>query len=90
MANDNSWMKILADNILTAIDQKLQNARFDRTTTGTVLKQLSGGRYLVKIDGEDLELSLPSAIDGILPMSKVRVTTPSGKRTERFISSKIK
>ena len=88
-----NFIDTLSCEIYTAIERYLKDGHFDRTTDGQVVRVLSGtapDRYVVILTGDERELKLPSAVDGIQAGAPVRVTAPCGALNKRFISSIIK
>lgn len=85
-----NFIDTMSQEIYKAIEFYLANAPFDKTVVGQVLSRESGGKYLVKINGEERKILLPSYTADVQPWDWVMVTAPSGDISQRFISNIIK
>lgn len=85
-----NFIDTMSKEIYKAIEFYLANAPFDRTVAGQVISRESGGKYLVKLNGEERRLVLPSAAADVQPWDWVMVTAPSGDLSQRYISNIIR
>lgn len=92
MHQDN--VTVMAKVMLNAMNELISKAGYDRTVPGIVYRVYSHSdprenEYLVRLNGEKNNITVPSAVGPLAPYTRVRVTAPSGRLEQRFISSII-
>lgn len=92
MYQDN--INVMAEVLLDTMKELISKAGFDRTDPGIIYRVYAHSNpaeneYLVRLNGEKNNITVPSAVGPLAPYTRVRVTTPSGHLEQRFISSVI-
>ena len=84
MSNSKNILDILIEGILLAVDKKINNAKFDRTVTLSVIEVLADNKYLVRLNGKDYTLkSVTSTVYNVA--DSVRVIIPQNNLKDMFI-----
>lgn len=84
MSNSKNILDILIEGILLAVDKKINNAKFDKTVTLSVIEVLADNKYLVRLNGKDYTLkSVTSTVYNVA--DSVRVIIPQNNLKDMFI-----